>query len=114
ENLQGKPIGGATVREVRTFEGGARSTVTEASGAFELKGMKTGDLVLAVQVDGFAPAVKTLQVNDNVSTVRFQLGPGQLLRGHVVDDEGRPLTNAFVETTRRGMDKIKWSAYTDA
>ena len=70
--------------------------------------------MLAVQADGLAPSVKTLQVTGATAGVGFQLGPGQLLRGRVTDEEGKPIADAFVETTRRGADKITWSGTTDA
>ena len=70
--------------------------------------------MLAVQVDGFAPAAQTLQLTGDVAAVRFQLGTGQVLRGRVIDDAANPVTNAFVETTRRGIDKVRWSTNTDA
>jgi hypothetical protein len=110
----GHPIQGASVREVRMNSEGEHSKTTDAWGTFEFKGMKSGELMLAVQAEGYAPSVQTLQVTGSLAAVRFLLGPGQLLRGHVIDEAGHPITNAFVETTRRAIDKIKWSATTDA
>jgi RNA polymerase sigma factor (sigma-70 family) len=114
EDSNGNPIEGAAVREVRLHSEGEHSRTTDASGAFEFKSMKAGDLMLAVQAKGFAPAVQTVQVTGGVSALRFQLGPGQLLRGRVTDEDGNPIPNAWVETTRRGFDKVKWSTNTDS
>ena len=114
KNALGHPIQGANVREVRMNSEGEHSKTTDAWGTFEFKGMKSGELMLAVQAEGYAPSVQTLQVTGSLAAVRFLLGPGQLLRGHVIDEAGHPITNAFVETTRRAIDKIKWSATTDA
>ena len=44
----------------------------------------------------------------------FNWIPARLLRGRVTDEAGNPVANAFVETTRRGVDKIRWSTNTDA
>jgi len=114
QDSDAKPIEGATVRQVRLNEENERSRTTDAAGAFEFKNMTAGELMLAVRAEGFAPAVRTLQIATNESALRFQLGPGQVLRGLVVDEAGTPVTNAFVETTRRAVDKIRWSTNTDA
>jgi RNA polymerase sigma factor (sigma-70 family) len=108
------PVQGATVREVRMNSEGEHSKTTDALGMFEFRGMKAGDLMLAVQAEGYAPSVQTLQVTGSLAAVRFTLGPGHFLRGHITDEVGQPVPNAFIETTRRAIDKIKWSATTDA
>jgi RNA polymerase sigma factor (sigma-70 family) len=108
------PISGAKIRQVRLSGKNEHSTKSDASGTFELKSLTEGELMLAVQAEGFAPAVQTLQITNDISTVLFQLGPGHLLLGRVVDETGHPVTNAFVETTRRGIDKVRWSTNTDA
>ncbi len=114
-DLNGEPIKGAKVREVRFDpEGEQFFKTTEASGTFELKSMNAGQLMLAVQAQGFAPAVQTLQVTGSLAGVRFQLGPGQLLRGRVADEIGNPISNAWIETTRMSYRKVEWSATTDA
>jgi RNA polymerase sigma factor (sigma-70 family) len=113
-DANGNPLTGAKVREVRLNSEGEHSKTTDGSGAFEFKGMKDGELTLAVQVNGFAPGVQTLTVTGSVTGLRFQLGPGQLLRGRVIDEAGNPLANAFVEITRRAFDKVQWSTNTDS
>ncbi len=114
QDANGSPIEGASIRQVRFNGENERSQPTDVSGAFQFKHTATGELLLAVQAKGFAPGVQTLQVTGNVPTLRFQLGPGQLLRGRIVDEQGNPVANAFIETTRRAVDKIKWCTNTDA
>src|SRR5262249_43735632 len=92
----GNPLDGAKVREVRMNSEGERSKTTDAAGSFAFENMKSGELTLSVQAEGFAPSVQTLQVTGHVAALRFQLGPGQLLRGRVVDEAGNPITNAWV------------------
>jgi hypothetical protein len=113
-DANGNPIAGAKVREVRPNSEGERSKTTEVGGTFEFKNMRAGELLLAVQAKGFAPAVQTLQVTGTLASIRFQLGPGQLLRGRVIDENGDPLAGTWVETTRRHIDKVEWSTTTDA
>src|ERR1017187_1885738 len=107
QDATGNPIAGTTVREVHLSSQREHTQTTDASGAFELKSMNAGELMRAVQAKGFAPAVQTFTVTGSVTGLRFQLGPGQLLRGHVTDEDGNPLTNAYVEVTRRAFDKVQ-------
>ena len=112
EDLSGNPIAGARVRQVELNSEHDNSKTTDASGTFEYKAMAAGEIMLAVQADGFAPVVKTLDLSSNVDALKFQLGPGQTLRGRIVDEAGNPVPKAFVETTR-GRDKIRFSTNAD-
>ena len=105
KNALGHPVQGASVREVRMNSEGEHSKTTDAWGTFEFRGMKSGELMLAVQAEGYAPSVQTLQVTGSLAAVGFTLGPGHLLRGHIIDEAGHPVPNAFVETTRRASTK---------
>jgi hypothetical protein len=114
QDLNGDAIQGATVRQVRMNRENEHFHITDSSGAFEFKSMAPGELMLAIQANGFAPAVQTLQVTANLPALQFRLGPGQLLLGRITDEQGNPVTNAFIETTRKATDKIRWSTNTDA
>ncbi len=114
QDLNGTPVPAAKIRTVRMNSEGEVKMKTDASGIFEFKSMKAGELILSVQAKGFAPAVQTLQVTGSVADVQFRLSPGQLLRGRLVDEGGKPIANAWVETTRRAIDKVQWSATTDS
>jgi protocatechuate 3,4-dioxygenase beta subunit len=114
EDSTGNAVEGAKVREVRLNGERERSVRTDAAGIFELRNLKAGELMLSVQAEGFAPAVQTLPVTGAVAAVRFRLGPGHLFRGHIIDEDGHPIPSAWVETTRRDIDKVEWSARTDA
>ena len=114
QDSHGNPIEGATVRQVRLNEENEHTETSDSSGAFNFKAMPAGELMLAVQAEGFAPGVQTIEVQSPMDSLKFQLGPGEILRGRVVDEQGNPVTNAFVETTRRGENKIRWSTNTDA
>jgi uncharacterized GH25 family protein len=114
QDSNGKPVAGAKVREVRLNSEGELSQTTDGAGIFEFRNMKAGELMLAVQTKGFAPAVQTLQVTGAMASIRFALAPGQLLRGRFIDEDGNPVTNAFAETTRRDIDKVQWSTNADS
>lgn len=113
QDSNGNPIDAAEVRDVRMNEEGERSTNTDPAGTFQLKHMNAGELVLAVKAQGFAPAVQTIQVTGALAGIRFHLGPGQLLRGRVIDEEGNPIRGVWAKTTP-GRRKIQWSVMTDA
>jgi hypothetical protein len=114
QDSDGHPVPAAQIRGVRLNSERELSRATDASGSFEISGVNAGELVLAVQADGLAPASKILQVTGNIAAVRFVLGPGQLLRGRLTDEEGHPVPNAWAEITRKGFDKVTWSGTTDA
>jgi RNA polymerase sigma factor (sigma-70 family) len=113
QDFAGNPVHNAEVRQVRMNDQHERITSTDGSGNFALKGLTSGELTLAVQAEGYAPAVRTVELKENVPSLSFQLGPGQVFRGRIVDESGNPVTNAFIETTRLSFDKIKWSTNTD-
>ncbi len=114
EDNNGNAVEGATVRQVLFNKENEHSKTTDASGVFEFKSISPGELMLAVQATGYAPAVQTLHVTDDIHELQFQLGPGQLLRGQITDEKGDPVANAFIETTRSAADRIRWSTNADA
>jgi uncharacterized GH25 family protein len=115
-DLNGLAIPRARVRQVRHNSEAEASVKTDALGNFALKNMKAGELTLSVQAGGFAAQVKTIQVPVKGPALQFQLGPGCLLRGHIVDENGRPIPQARVETATDSMSyrKVEWSTKTGA
>jgi RNA polymerase sigma factor (sigma-70 family) len=115
-DLNGLAIPNANIRQVRLNSEGEAKTTTDALGNFVFKNMPAGDLMVAVQAEGFAPAVKTIKVNHTITPLQFQLGPGSLLRGHVIDENGSPVSNAEAKTEGDVMAfrKIVWSEKTGA
>jgi len=109
----GNPLPGAEVRDVRLNEERERTRTTDGFGNFEFKNTKSGEFLLAAKANGFAPAVRTLQVTGSITGVEFQLGPGQLLRGRIVDEGGNPVSEAWAETTP-GRRYIQWSTKADS
>jgi len=110
-DANGLAIANAKVREVRLNSEGEAKTTTDALGNFLFKNRKAGELTLAVQAEGFAPTVKTIEVGGKIAPLQFQLAPGSLLRGHVVDENGNPIAQATVETEgdSMGIRKVEWS-----
>ncbi|MDB6037337.1 MAG: polymerase sigma factor, sigma-70 family, partial [Verrucomicrobiales bacterium] len=112
-DIGGNPIESARIREVFIHSDTGRSTVTDKMGNFELLHLKPGEVTLVAEAEAYAAAVQTVQSTASVAALRFQLGPGKVIRGRVSDEEGNAIAGAFVETSR-GRNKIEWSTTTDA
>jgi RNA polymerase sigma factor (sigma-70 family) len=111
-DTSGNAIPRAEVRDVRMNEEGEQFRTTDGAGAFEFKNTKAGEFILAVKANGYAPAVQTLHVTSALAGVQFELGPGHLLLGRVVDEDGNPVAGVQAETTS-GRRRIIWSTKTD-
>jgi RNA polymerase sigma factor (sigma-70 family) len=117
-DLSGRSISGATVRLVSQ----ARSNIsvpqvqTDPAGIFELAHVPSGSVELSIQADGFSPVVLDSVVSNHPAALEVSLAPGHTLRGRVVDESGTPVANATIRTDGgwRGIQKIAWSAKTDA
>ena len=111
----GRPVAGASVREVHDRREPARSAATDASGRFEMKNLREGETMLVAHARGLAPEVLETNLSVSPMELKFVLQPGNLLRGRVVDDRGIPITNAVAQADRddQGLRKIEWSARTD-
>ncbi|HOX59039.1 MAG TPA: sigma-70 family RNA polymerase sigma factor [Candidatus Paceibacterota bacterium] len=112
----GRPVAGAAVRELHDRQDRALSSTTDTSGRFEFRNLPAGDIMLAVQADGLAPAVLETKLSASPTELNFVLQPGRVLKGHVVDDRGTPVPNALAQTcwTSAELRKIEWSARTDS
>ncbi|HEX6884191.1 MAG TPA: sigma-70 family RNA polymerase sigma factor, partial [Planctomycetota bacterium] len=92
----GRPIPGARVGEGWTFR---RSAETDAHGEYVLPGFGvSGVQELHVQASGFGRVQRASlpAAVDGVLRVDFELPRGRLVRGRVLDPEGRPLAGAYV------------------
>lgn len=94
---------------------------TNSNGAIIIRGTVGDDTMhvdIAVQADGFAPEMKTLELTSATNTVNFVLTSGHIFRGHLVDEDGNPISNAVVQTDYcfdgGSQRKFDWSAHTDA
>jgi RNA polymerase sigma factor (sigma-70 family) len=94
---------------------------TNASGGVMIRGLMGGGMAhvdLAVQADGFASEMKTIQLLNATNIVNFALAIGNIFRGHVVDDMGNPIPNAVVQTdysfSGGSQRKFDWTTHTDS
>ncbi len=86
-----RPVAGASV------EAGDGSIVwTDARGVFDA-GLRRGELVLVARADGLVATRSELEVGTRPVDVEIVMAPAEgVVRGHVVDDNLRPLTNARI------------------
>jgi uncharacterized GH25 family protein/5-hydroxyisourate hydrolase-like protein (transthyretin family) len=111
----GQPIPDVKVNEIQNRMEPRRSARTDAAGRFELPHMNPGELELAVQASGFTPVTLDMVVSNEPSELKFTLEPGHIFRGHVVDENGAPISNAVAQTdsNNQGLRALEWSVRTD-
>lgn len=110
-----QPIAGASVAQGSTRFSNSPSTQTDSEGRFRFENARPGPMVLNVQAEGYAIALKDLTLNKEMEPIEFHLEPGHTIRGRIVDTEGNPITGAFVAAdSYRGHRALKWRVDTDA
>ena len=110
----GRGIGGSAVAQ---FEGNVpvSSVTTSKDGRFAFRVAKSGEIVLAVQAEGFAPESRPIAVAPGMLGVEFRLKKGQIVSGRVVEDKGNPVAGATIGIVFRGLDQpFSWQGETDA
>jgi len=115
----GTPVYNAKVREFHNYGHRSVSTETDFNGEFELLGISSPlepKAEIVVQADGFAPQLKTVELRSPTNVLNFVLAPGVSFRGRVLDEAGRPITNAAVRTDadNQGRCPFQWLTRTDA
>jgi RNA polymerase sigma factor (sigma-70 family) len=109
----GRPIGGASVRL-----GGRSGTVdvaTDAIGHFLVRNATARETVVTAQAAGYAPEMQPLKVKAGLPPIEFRLGPGNPIRGRVVDSQGQPIVRAGVSVLNwKGYQALNWQTETDA
>jgi peroxiredoxin/uncharacterized GH25 family protein len=106
----GRPVAGADVAQgADRFGSHYPETKTDDEGAFRFVGARPGEMILTVRAKGFAPDLRRVVVTKDLPPVEFRLGPGRVIRGRVVDGQGKPVAGAFVAAdTWRGYRSLMW------
>ncbi len=98
-DAKGRPIPGATILLGKNhYQALDNIHTSDEQGRFAFTHLpkNSGNAVLTVEADGFAPDMKTVPVTPKGGRVQFRLARGQVLKGLVVDGDGRPIVNADV------------------
>ena len=114
--MSGKPIAGHQVVDSThglTFLTYVRRTFTESEGHFHIHLPRGGDVTLTAQVKGFQPMTLKVPAEPGAPPVEFRLASGRMLRGRVVDPEGKPIAgaNLFIPSysKHKGIFFRKWT-----
>ncbi len=73
--------------------------ITVDSGQFDLDAQLDEDWFIRIEADGYAESVQTgsaLTSGEVVDGIRFELSPGRVIHGVVVDHTGKPVSGALV------------------
>jgi len=117
---EGVPIVGATVRELSNYGSEPPKNVTDAAGAFILRGVSNHypdrALRVIVQAENFRPEIRDVQPSGPTNWIHFKLSKGIRFYGRVVDESGAPIAGAVVRTDSGsdGLDPYHWLTHTDA
>ena len=111
----GRPVKGARAVMGRQTWNSPPATTTDAKGAFSLEHCDRGPTIITVQAEGFAPQIRDVLVEERTPSVVIRLTePASIVRGKVVDVEGKPVIGAFVAAdTWRGHRSIQFRVDTD-
>jgi uncharacterized GH25 family protein len=110
-----KPIAGAKVSIGERFLSNRVLVTTNEKGEYRIPNRQEGTVVLTIVAAGFAPDQRTLAVSQDMPPADFQLGPGNLIRLRVVDQQGEPLAGVRVipDEWRGTRDLDRSEAQTD-
>jgi hypothetical protein len=87
----GKPLDGARLVVGKDIWGtNLPETRSNANGHFVFKGLPSGDNFLTIEAKGHKPKIIPLTLPLTQSMDAIQLAKGRVLRGHVVDAQGKP------------------------
>jgi thiol-disulfide isomerase/thioredoxin len=74
------------------------ATRTRADGTFSVGGIAAGRRSIAIYADGFAPAVAWITASSQMKPLDIKLDKGWSVQGRIVDESGRPISNATIGT----------------
>ncbi len=112
----GRPIRGAEVVMGHDRWGtNPPSGWTDERGQFILENCDAGPTMVTVQARGFAPWIHEVRVVERTPPMEVTLTePGAIIRGKVVDVQGRPVAGAFFTAdTWRGFRSLRFHVDTD-
>ena len=116
-DVEGLAIGGTSVVQGSDRWGSHYpSTKTNAEGYFEFVNESSDqEMILTVQAEGYAPELRAVWPREDMNEVVFNLEPGYIIAGVVVDRNDKPIAEStIVADTWRGHRSIQWSQDTDA
>jgi len=95
-DVNDRPIAGAQVNSRTTAPDGTFITGPNGTFAIPHLNLGTSDIDLEIQADGYPKTRRKIECPPDMREVQIVLGAGRMLRGHVVDQQGRPVADAYV------------------
>lgn len=85
-----------------SFLRGSRTLLTDENGVYGLPRLQAGPMNVTVVAEGWAPDLKTVEIEPGMVPVDFNLKPGRKLRVRFVDEAGNPVpkTNVWLDRWR--------------
>jgi beta-lactamase regulating signal transducer with metallopeptidase domain/thiol-disulfide isomerase/thioredoxin len=113
---EGNPVEGAVAQlGFDRFGTGEPKATTDAEGRFVIKDCKPGRSAVTVEADGLTPDAQAVTIAEETEPLEFTLKPGHVLRGQVVDVDGKPIEGVLVAPdTWRGYRTLEQQMKTDA
>jgi RNA polymerase sigma factor (sigma-70 family) len=114
---QGRPLAGAKIglgADRRFAQSDFPSALTDDEGRFRFGHVPSGTHTVTAQAPGRAPALADAVIAQGMKPVELRLGPGHLVRGRVVNPEGKPLDGVTVQAMNwNGHSSLDWMTKTD-
>jgi RNA polymerase sigma factor (sigma-70 family) len=115
---QGRAIAGAEVAlgsDRQIMQRGFPSVSADSEGRFRFGHVPAGAQTVTARAPGRSPEFTDVVVSPELKPLEFRLGPGHLLKGRVVNQEGKPVDGATVQAMNwRGHMSLDWRTKTDA
>ncbi len=114
---KGRPLAGAKIAlgaDRRFRQSDFPSALTDAEGRFRFGHVTSGTHTVTAQSPGRAPELADVVVAPGMKPIELRLDPGQVIRGRVVNPQGKPLEGVTVEAMNwKGHSSLDWMTKTD-
>lgn len=116
QDKDAKPIKGATVLQGMTrFMSNHQETKTDTDGRFTFPSARAGAIDLTITAKNFALLITAVDVKRDMAALHLKLEPGNILRGKVLDIDGKSVPGATLAVEYwRGRQVLAASINTDA
>ncbi len=95
------PLAGARVMTGAFTSDDSPRDWADFQGRFAIHGVRPGKTVVTIHLFGHAPELRTVSVTaGKETTLNVSLGDGNVVRGTVKDEEGKPVSGALVDATK--------------
>ncbi|MCE5341518.1 MAG: carboxypeptidase regulatory-like domain-containing protein [Planctomycetaceae bacterium] len=93
----------------------ADRTICDSMGHFVFDGIQEGVEVFTAQCEGTAPAVKAVEIKEEMEPITFSLLQPSVISGQVIDMNGEPIADANISVASwQGINSLVFSTETDA